>query len=60
LDTIPVRLAPLGHDLPLTAPADSKVSIAVAGMLSKDYVLCVGTIEARKTLYTCLMSGRQW
>lgn len=48
LDAIPVRLAPLGHDLPLTAPAESKVASAVAGMLSKDYVLCVGTIEARK------------
>lgn len=48
LDPIPVHLVPLGHELSLPPAAQSKVSSEVAGMFGKDYVLCVGTIEARK------------
>jgi glycosyltransferase involved in cell wall biosynthesis len=47
-DALPVHLAPLGHELSLSAETESIISPTVAGMLGKEYVLCVGTIEARK------------
>jgi glycosyltransferase involved in cell wall biosynthesis len=48
LDPLPIQLVPLGHELSLSAPIESKISSVVAGILDTDYVLCVGTIEARK------------
>jgi glycosyltransferase involved in cell wall biosynthesis len=47
-NALPVHLAPLGHELSLSAETESIISPTVAGMFGKEYVLCVGTIEARK------------
>ena len=48
LDPLPVHVVPLGHELSLSAPIESKISSVVAGIVETDYVLCVGTIEVRK------------
>jgi glycosyltransferase involved in cell wall biosynthesis len=48
LDPLPVHLVPLGHQFALSAPTESKLSNIVGGILETEYVLCVGTIEARK------------
>jgi glycosyltransferase involved in cell wall biosynthesis len=44
---LPIHTVPLGHELSI-ATAESRISGIVAGIASTDYVLCVGTIEARK------------
>jgi glycosyltransferase involved in cell wall biosynthesis/capsular polysaccharide biosynthesis protein len=44
---LPIHTVPLGHELSI-ATAESKISGIVAGIAGTDYVLCVGTIEARK------------
>ena len=61
---LPIHTVPLGHELSI-ATAESKISDSVAGISSTSYVLCVGTIEARKNptyLFnvwrTMLASGR--
>lgn len=48
LPPLPVHVVPLAHELSMAAPAEAKISSLVAGILETDYVLCVGTIEARK------------
>jgi glycosyltransferase involved in cell wall biosynthesis len=48
LDPLPVHVVPLGHELSSSAPVESKISSVIAGIIDQDYVLCVGTIEARK------------
>ncbi|HTX33566.1 MAG TPA: glycosyltransferase 61 family protein [Bryobacteraceae bacterium] len=48
LDTLPVHLVSLGHGLSLSAPGKSPMSTVVAEIAAHNYVLCVGTIEARK------------
>jgi glycosyltransferase involved in cell wall biosynthesis len=45
---LPVHLVPLGYELPHAAPREPKMSSIVAGIIDADYVLCVGTLEARK------------
>jgi len=47
-DALPIHLTPLGHELSLSPETESIISPTVAGMFGKEYVLCVGTIEARK------------
>jgi glycosyltransferase involved in cell wall biosynthesis len=48
MDPLPVHLVPLARELANTVPIEFNVSSVVAGIISKDYVLCVGTIEVRK------------
>ncbi len=48
LDTLPVHLVSLGLGLSPSAPVKSAVSAVVAEIAARNYVLCVGTIEARK------------
>jgi glycosyltransferase involved in cell wall biosynthesis len=48
MNPLPVHRVPLAREPSRPAPIDSKVSRAVAEIISKDYVLCVGTIEVRK------------
>jgi glycosyltransferase involved in cell wall biosynthesis len=47
-DPLPVHVVPLGHELSISPPIESKISTEVAALLDQDYVLCVGTLEARK------------
>ncbi len=46
LGPLPIHLVPLSHEFP--APIESNISSAVAGVIETDFVLAVGTIEARK------------
>ena len=46
--SLPIHLVPLGHELLLSAETESLVSGPVAALLGEEYVLCVGTLEARK------------
>jgi glycosyltransferase involved in cell wall biosynthesis/capsular polysaccharide biosynthesis protein len=48
LGPLPVHVVPLGHELSASTLGAPKISSAVAGIVERDYVLCVGTIEARK------------
>ncbi len=52
LPEIPVEAVPLAHDFRLpgqaAAPAPARWPSAIAALQGRDYVLCVGTIEARK------------
>ena len=64
-EPLPVHLVALGHGLSCTAPPQTKTSGLVAEIADRDFVLCVGTLEARKNpVYlfniwkTLLRSGR--
>jgi glycosyltransferase involved in cell wall biosynthesis len=48
LDSFPVHVVPLGHQFSLPAPAEFKISAAVAGILETDYVFCTGSLDVRK------------
>lgn len=48
LDPLPIHVVPLGHELSPSVPVESTISSVIAGIIDQDYVLCVGTIEARK------------
>jgi glycosyltransferase involved in cell wall biosynthesis len=48
MDILPVHQVALAREPAKPAPIDSKVSSVVAGIIRRDYVLCVGTIEVRK------------
>ncbi|HXJ79106.1 MAG TPA: glycosyltransferase 61 family protein [Candidatus Methylomirabilis sp.] len=48
LPPLPVHVVPLAHELSRAAPTEAKVGSLVAGISDTAYVLCVGTIEARK------------
>ncbi|HLK65926.1 MAG TPA: glycosyltransferase 61 family protein [Bryobacteraceae bacterium] len=47
-EPIPIALVPLGHGLSHGSADEPEVSTAVAAILDREYVLCVGTIEVRK------------
>ncbi len=47
LDSVPVHVVPLGHELRLASSVEPGISAAVARILEQDYVLCACTIEAR-------------
>src|SRR5262245_24189748 len=48
LRPLPVHVVPLAHELSATGQTEGTISRAVADIAATDYVLCVGTIEARK------------
>lgn len=48
MDPLPVHSIPLARELTAPKITDCRVSSVVAGIINKDYVLCVGTIEVRK------------
>jgi glycosyltransferase involved in cell wall biosynthesis len=48
MDLLPVHQVSLAREPGKLVPVDSNVSPVIAEIISKDYVLCVGTIEVRK------------
>ena len=48
LDSKPIQLVALGHELSRVTQIEPQISEHLAGILEQEYVLCVGTIEVRK------------
>jgi glycosyltransferase involved in cell wall biosynthesis len=48
LQPLPIHVVPLAHQLPPSAQSQPESSSVVAGIIQTDFVLCVGTLEARK------------
>jgi glycosyltransferase involved in cell wall biosynthesis len=48
MELLPVQVVPLAREIPNPFATDAKMSAAVVEAVSRDYVLCVGTIEVRK------------
>jgi glycosyltransferase involved in cell wall biosynthesis len=48
MEPLPIQVVPLAREIPTPFATDAKTSRAVVEAVSRDYVLCVGTIEVRK------------
>jgi glycosyltransferase involved in cell wall biosynthesis len=48
LGPLPIHTIPLGRGLSLSTPIETRISPQVAGILESEYVLCAGSIDARK------------